>query len=621
MADLRYDVEIDLAVKGSGGLGGLSGIGSGLDKLGGAFTKFGGRVAEAFTGAVEQAGSFAMSMAKVGVGAGLAGAAYGVLKLNNNLETTQTSIAAVLNAQGEVGNIGAGMDKAGTLVAKMREDAKQLPGEFEELVQIFQSGISSAGNAGLNSIQFEKMSAQAMAAGKAMSVPLDQAGRELAQLLEGRAGAHNVFGTRLGITATDGFNKSSKEDQVKRITEALAKYDPAIKQFGTTFDAISSATVDNIKAFGMTATGPLFEHVKATLTDINNWFDNNKGQVSQWANQLGRWLAEAFDKGKAVVMDWWPAISAFAENAYNRITAIWADVGPTVSKIGESIQGFLKDPGSIDKIIKVLELYAMVKVGGGAMDLLGGLGGGGGGAAGAMGGMGGGALGALLGGAGTVALTVGAVTIAAQVAQLLGGNSGKEYDMFEGNDWWSTVGNLFVRKAQYAVDQDNDTASTHARLIATYGQMDMASQAYQARIEGLIASGDELGASMLGAAAAANSAAGALAKLGGSGVPPPTEPGGEAYGTSALNYIGNMAASGVAAKIAGDAAAKAADKKKGGGGGGGGAQKVEITINSNQAPGQIAREVVLEVQRSLADKRRNPGSSVSVRNFSAIRGG
>ncbi len=618
MADLKYEVavEIDVASKG----GGISGLGSGFDKLGGTLSKFGGRMADVFTGAVEQAGALAMNMAKVGVGLGVAGAAYGVLKLNAGLESTTTSIAAVLTMQKEVGNIGQGMDKAGSLVAKMKQDARELPGEFEDLLGIFQSGMAAAGNAGINSIQFEQMSAKAMVAAKAMAVPMDQAGRELAQLLEGRAGAHNVFGTRLGITAKDGFNQSSKEDQVKRINAALDSV--PVSAFAKTFDAISSTFVDNVKQFGTQATGPLFEHIKATLSDINNWFDNNKGQVAQWANQVGRFLTDAFDKGKAVILDWWPAISAFAENAYNRITAIWADVGPTVSKIGDSIKDFLKDPGSIDKIIRVLELYAAVKVGGGAMDLFGGLGGGKGGAGAALSGMGGmgGMAGAAMGAVGSLALTVGAVTIAAQVAQLLGGNSGKEYDMFEGNDWWSTVGNLFVRKAQYAVDEASDTSSTHARLIATYGQMDMASQAYQARIEGLIASGDDLGASLLGAAAAANTAAAAMNAMGGSGVPPPTEPGGEALGTGALNYVGMMAASGVAAKIAGDAAAKAKDPKKGGGGGGG-AQKVEITINSNQAPGQIAREVVLEVQRSLADKRRNPGSSLSVRNFSAIRGG
>ncbi len=600
MPDLTYDVAVALKVTGDA-MPALGALGGKVSSLSDGFRSLGGKAADAFTGLVESAGAAALSMGKIAVGAGLAGAAYGVLKLNAGLETTQTSIAAVLNAQGEVGNMGTGLDKAGTLVAKMRQDAKELPGEFGDLMGIFQSGMAAAGNAGLDSIKFEKLSANAMAAAKAMSVPMDQAGRELAQLLEGRAGAHNVFGTRLGIHA-EGFNKSSDEERVKKITEALTKFEPAIKVFGTTFDAISSTFVDNIKQFGMKATGPLFDRIKMTLGDINSWFDENQGQVAQWANQLGRWLGEAFDSGKAFILEWWPAISQFAENAYNKLTSIWKDIGPAVASIGESIRGFLKDPGSIDKIIHVLELYAAVKVGGAAMDLFSGFGGGK--AAG-----GGGGAASLLGGTiGQVTLVAGAVTLGSQVMQWLAGNSGKEYDVDTGKgELVNSITNLFVRKAQYVTDEEN----YHARLIQQYGSLGLESSALQAKLASLGNDGDYLSQELLSVAAAANSASGALGSLaGGMGEAQHDE-----ITAAASSYIGMMNASGVASAIAKAAAPKEKDKK---GGGGGGAQKVEITINSNQAPGQIARAVVDEI----VQRQKHPRSSVHVRNFSAVtRGG
>ncbi len=312
----------------------------------------------------------------------------------------------------------------------------------------------------------------------------------------------------------------------------------------------------------------------------------------------------------------------FAENAYTRLSEIWRDVTPTVQAIGDSIKSFLTDTGAVDKIIKVLELYASLKIGGAGLGLMTGMSGMGGlgtfgqvaGAAGAAGKASTLAAGAI-GTVGTIALTATAVTIAAQVASLLHGTSGKEFDMFDGDSIWASIGNTFIRKSQSAVDEDRGRSAYLDRLVKTFGEMDMAGQTYQSRMQSLISDGDMLAASMLSAAAAANSAAAALGSIGA-----PSGPGGMSqseFTSDVHSYIGLAAASGLATEMANQAQAKQPKAPKGGGGGGGGTMKVEITITSNQAPGQIARLVKDE----LLNLRRHPRSSPYAPNFAGVTRG
>lgn len=604
MADLEYVVDINLRLKDQdvlrkvGGSGGVDKLDAAWNKLGKSVRDAGGKMADAFTGTVERAGAFAATMGKAALVGGVIAATYGVTKLNGELETTRVSIAAVLNAQGQVGSIDKGLDRAADLVAQMRKDAKELPGEFSDLVQMFQSGVGAAGNAGVGANAFEKMAAQGMAAAKAMSVPIDQAGRELALLFEGRAGAHNVFGQRLGLRG-EGFNQLDPAARVAKIQEALAKFQPAIAAFGNTFEAQTSTFVDNLKQWGGKATMPLFDKVKSTLVSINKWFDDNEGTASQYAHQLGRFLGDAFDTGKQFVLDWWPAVSSFAENAYDRIVSIWRDAKPYIDSAAEAVKGFLGDKGSIDKIVHVLELYAAVKAGGAVAGFLGPVLGAGSDVLGA----GGGAAGAGLGTLSTVAITAAAVTIGGVALQALMGNRGAKYDYFQGGGLADAIGNVFVRKADYAVDEE----ASRARLVHAFEGLSLESATLQGAVGRLSAAGDTLSADLLSAAAAAQSAAGAMASIHAQDA--------SDMAADALRSIGAANMAGLTQQWAA-AAAKAGDKApkaKGGGGGGGSAMKVEITISSNQAPGQIARAVIDEIR----NRAKHPRSSVHVRQFAA----
>jgi len=318
-----------------------------------------------------------------------------------------------------------------------------------------------------------------------------------------------------------------------------------------------------------------------------------------WAGKIGAGLASAFDWGKAKIEEWWPVLSTFAENAFTKISAIWKDVEPYVSKVGDMIKSFMTDSGSMDKLVHVLELYLAVKAAGAAGDVLGG--GGGGGGVGSLLSLGGGVV-------GQVALGAAAVAATAYAAKVATGNDDEQHKLFKDDGVLAAIGNFFTSKTDYAVEEEQ----YHARLLQQYGELGLESSALQQKLASLGQGGDYASQEILSMAAAANSAAGAMDTFG--------ERLSQDIAMGSLQYQAAMNTSGMAAKIAAEAAAKAAkdNKPKGGGGGGGAAQRVEITINSNQAPGQIARAVVDEI----IARQKHPRSSVHVRNFSATtRGG
>lgn len=371
MADLTYRVVVDYATTGAlaGGLGDAAGkagnLAGALRSIGDVAASSAGGLADAFTGAVEQAGSLALTVGKLAGAAGIGAVTYGVVGLNNELEKSTIGIGAMLNAFGVSGDINAGMDMAGGLLEKMRKDAAALPGEFADLKQFFSLGLSPGLQAGASTDKLESMAANAMATAAALQVPMDQAAREYGMLLGGRAGAHNIFGAKLGLTGDSAkeFNAKSGGDRLEDLNQRLAKFQPAIAAYANSFEGLSSSMVDNLKHFLQLSTAPLFESVKGTLAGIDGWFDKNQDTVEYWAVVIGQYLANAWSIGTDQIQEWWPAIKEFAQNAFVELAMIWTKLEPIVMRVGESVQGFLSNPDAFAKIEDVLKAYAATKVG------------------------------------------------------------------------------------------------------------------------------------------------------------------------------------------------------------------------------------------------------------------
>ena len=110
-----------------------------------------------------------------------------------------------------------GMSVAADVMSQMRKDAAALPGEFRDLVGIFKTISIPGFQAGASVDEIRAVAAQAMAVSQVMGLPMEQASRELAMLLEGRAGAHNVLGMRLAGLAgqrAEAFNKLTAADRL-----------------------------------------------------------------------------------------------------------------------------------------------------------------------------------------------------------------------------------------------------------------------------------------------------------------------------------------------------------------------------------------------------------------------
>ncbi len=647
MVDTRYIVDIDLRLhdhatktldKMSDAIGpldkGFLNMASGMKQLAGSI---GGK----FVGVLDSAASKLASMGKYaamgGAAAAVGGLTYGVTKLNAEIDKTKISMAAVFNANKiSTGGMMGGLKMAEGMYEKMRQDAKQLPGELEDLLYIYRAGVIPAIHQGLDPDKFREMSSKVMAAAAVAGMDMHMAGREFALLMEGRSGAHNVLGQRLmGLSGAkaSAFNKLSGEKRIALLSAELDKFGGAIGVFGKSWEGVTSTFVDGVKQLGAAVTKPLFDKLSRSLGDANKWIDENGEKLSSWAYVVGTKIAAAFEWGRAKIEEWWPAIEKFATSAWAKLKQVWVDLAPHVERVGNAIHGFLKDPAAVDKLISLGKLYLALKVGQGALGVQGGISqaasstvlpfltNGGGGALGAFAGTGTGALsaiGALLGEAGgstaaaygVSAAGGGALAGGATLAAFAAGIALAYNEVM----LFTEVITHFRDDAQKTEDAKRDYAKRH---IASYIKMtsDMRSASdkwatvteYAARdINNLRLRGDEAGAALYELELAAYSASAAMDGM-------------SKFVNDRNSDIVDPAMAAVTAKsgqVAREWLAKQPKgrrvPKHGGGGGGTSIQKVEIVVTSNQHPSRIARTVFDE----MAKLKRNRRSSPHVTNFS-----
>lgn len=607
-------------------------------KLGQAVRGFGRTATGVFTGVVEKVGAMTMGFAAAGAAAGVGALTYGVMKLNKEFEDTKISLATIFTARGQSSDLQQGLGMAAESMARMRRDAAALPGEMHELLYIFQTIATPGFNAGMTREQLEGVAAQTMAASKVVGIATDMAGRELAQLLEGRAGVHNVLGMRIGIGGGDqaqAFNQLAPEARLQRIMDELAKFEPSFEVFEKSFDGASATFINSAKEFLRVATEPVFGKLTDALGRINKWVEDNEARIEVWTSLLGQKLSEAWDWGTQKVEEWWPAVEAFATNAFVRLKSIWEDVQPYVERFGEAMKKALEDPGTIDKLITLLKLYAGVKVAGGVADAVGGWGnlasigkGVGGGAfkfgkravfegglhairwgagasagaaaAGAGAGVGAGAAGgaAAAGGTGAMlaggAVAAGAATIALSGLALAGWQASELFAEVS-RDWGANERAMY-ESAMRTVEDAGKSAEANEHVRNMMRKLEIAG-------DETAAAAIRLKLSFYEAEAGALSLANNLADIR-KEVDVPYDP-----------MMGHM--SFISPLLHGSPDGKAGKNKskppRHPGGAGMNVQKVEIVVTSNQDPSRIARLVSAE----LANLRRHPRVSPHVPNYSA----
>jgi hypothetical protein len=604
--------------RGAGAFGGAVGDAGGrVSALGRALASFAGDATSAFTGAVERAGELAKALAMVAGGAAIGAAAYGVTTLNSEIEKTKIGLADILESNGVASNLTEGLGMASDLMREIRKDAAALPGETRDLAKIFKLAEIGGLQAGASSARTEKLSALAMAFGMG-TAELDSGtvARELAMLIQGRAGSHNILGLQLAGLGGDkakAFNEMSSSARFAFLEKEFGKHKDSIAAFSDSYEGLSSTLKDNAKLALQMATSPLFERVKQTLRDVNGWFDQNKTSVEIWAQALGDRLADAFDWGRRKIEEWWPAVSAFAEHAWTRLTEIWDKAQPYVERFGAAVKDALADPTTIDRIESVLKLYAGVKIGSAF--------------AGPAASLAGGAMQAFGGGEGLAGLAAAgpaAGAAAAALAMLAAGAYGAQQAIEDGGfvfhqaafDAWANTkesldeaGVLFKGAAE---DFGTNLMTALKPALELSGTLVLeAARGISGALDFVAHHLQEVGAVVGGAAA------GPLGALAGMGLFRPHlhqtneqfSPKETPYEFGAGGFVKNLADGIVAAQRNTDKRTQAAAHTTT-------IQRVEINVSSNHEPSRVARDVMAE----LVEVKRHPTVSRAVKNYSSIAG-
>jgi len=594
----NYSVTLDLKTIGSLDLGlnkrsGIRDADLSLAKLKSGFKDLqdvGGK----FVGMLDSVADRVMTVSKwsaFAAGAAVIGLAHeGVTKLNAELEGSRIALGAIFEANHQANDFAGGIELARDQLAKMRIDAKQLPGELKDLQNIFVTTAIPGFHAGANADQLRELSAKTMAFAQVARVPQDQAAREMAMLLEGRSGAHNALGMKLGGwsgNTAEKFNKLKPEDRLTELNGALGKYSGSIERFARSYEGLSSTFIDNGKQFLTAATNPLFEEVKDTLSDVNSWFDKNETLVAAWAESIGTNAAAAFQWMRAEVEEWWPPVKAFFGNLNDAFAQFKADYGDTFKSIGDSLKQALADPKSVDNLKSVAEAYLAIKAasaglgvlsagaslatGAHALGLLGGGAGAAGGTAAAAGGVGAASAGV---GLGTGALMLGNALLVDQAVSSV----------------TKPFGNAVGEYIRHQMDlRDEADRSAMLRTAAMMREVD-SQDALVANINDVAGKFDTLGDSI---GAAAMQLAALKADTSGWGVNSDKSMKGRYENYSFMPIVSDYMT---------NKANPAQAKKAPGGHGGMTVQKVEIVVTSNQHPSRIARTVLDEFSKL----QRNP---------------
>lgn len=418
---LTYDIEIRYLESGN--------LGAKLGDLAGRARSVGASLKEGFVGALDAIEGVAKGIAGLGLGAAVGMLALGkaVTKTNEDLEGTRIALASVFTATGSTNSFTEGLSVASKQMEKMQKDAAALPGEFQDLLGIFQTITPSASSKmGLGPDSTREIAAQTMAAAAIMRVPMNVAAREMAAMMEGHMISASVLARRMpGLSSPKEFNALSAQDRLKEIRKSLSSIvsPDVLNAFQHSFTGLFTTMKQNVKLFGASVGFPLFESIKHSLETINNWFGTHRGTLASWAGRLGNSIASAWEFGANAFEKYWGPVTSFLSQAGHEIYSVFKSLEPIVTKMGDSLKESLLNGQALETLKNVARLYLGMKIaaplGGAALRGMGGI-------ISGTGGLGLGidtALGSAIGASGAIGALVALAGAAGELSALLDSNS------------------------------------------------------------------------------------------------------------------------------------------------------------------------------------------------------
>jgi len=361
MADVSYSVELKFLTGGNFKVPQLPKMPAG----------FGG--SSGLTGSIMKAtfATEALHEATRAVAAGWDIVKSGLVDYNAALESARIGMAAIFTANDWTKDFNAGLETSAVVIENMRKAAMTLPGEFKDLVNIFQSMSTAAAKSGMSIRETQDLAKRSMAYGIATGVRPDVIGREMAALISGQASGRNLMANRLPGLSLHGaeakkFNALEPEKRNEILMKALGMrggkeaegINNAIKAYEHSWEGAFTSLRDRARQFGGAMTEGLFEKIKTVMIRLNDWFDRNEDKILTWAHKIGRGLEIAFDWALKKIEKWGPVIEKIANKTTNWVAS--GEAKHDVSMAGGAAAGL----GAVKTLAPLVESMGGLEIAG-----------------------------------------------------------------------------------------------------------------------------------------------------------------------------------------------------------------------------------------------------------------
>lgn len=263
-----------------------------------------------------KAGMMAMGAGAIAVGA-LAAMTYeagkAMVHLGSQAEKTNIQLAGDIQVYKYAANYNDALLLSSKYLQQIRRDAAALPGEDSQFIQSFGIAFPAMAEKGVRNMeQMVGLSNKLTAVLISKGVDPGQIGRDISLMVGGHAGADvrsftlmkGVLGAKGGAATTEEWNKLKVEDRFKRLEAAAGRFDDTIKEFGKSWEAVSSTSISYVKALAREAGGPMFEAVKTSLDFVNKFYEAHEEQIigmAQFAGVAGMDSARAAGRGAMAI--------------------------------------------------------------------------------------------------------------------------------------------------------------------------------------------------------------------------------------------------------------------------------------------------------------------------------
>lgn len=218
-----------------------------------------------------------------------------VVELGSAFENTQNKIAGFLTALGETSDFTSGLRMAETVMRKVEIAAAALPGEAEDYVRVFSTGLPSLQKSVMGSMDdMLAFSNRITAIGTTFGVDSMQIANDLKRMLQvGRGGAGldvRTFTEMLPFLQqvegqanlnTEAFNKMTNVERAKLLEKSFEFLQPMIDNAASSWDAMSGAIATTTKTLFRLGTEPIFTELKSGMGLVNAAFFDANGNATE----------------------------------------------------------------------------------------------------------------------------------------------------------------------------------------------------------------------------------------------------------------------------------------------------------------------------------------------------